>query len=175
MNVEGQDYPELIDPLEHWLKANGVDWDRVVGLPEIVIDEALQTLRVEMFHDDMDGHATIHRPGSTTYTRLHEFPLTAKPDPVFWAAYQYTRPQALRRNELKQLARDLRFPDVSHAQVTVVIPADGDSLMFLTPTIVDTDHAASVVKQMEELLPGVKISVVGGFETVMHKPASRDR
>jgi hypothetical protein len=175
VNVEGDPYPVYIDPMEHWLKANGVDWDRVAGLPEIKIDEQLQTLHVEMFHDDVDGHPTIHRPGGTVYTGLREFPMAVPPDPGWWAAYQHSRPQALRRAELKQLASDLRFPDVEWSQVTVVIPADGDSLMFVTASPIDTEHADSVVKQMEGLLPGVKISVVGGFQTLMHKPAAKPR
>lgn len=173
MRVEGDPYAQFIDPLEHWLKANGVDWDQVTAWPRIEIGQ-LQTLHVEMFHRDSDGDATIHRGGEgRVYTRMHEFPLTVAPDPEFWAAYQHSRPLAVRREELRQLAHDLRFPDVEHSQVTVVIPDPGDTFMVVTAAPIDDTHAADVVRRVEELLPGVKVAVMGGFETVMHQKAPR--
>jgi hypothetical protein len=126
-----------------------------------------------MFLDDVDGHTTIHRPGSWTYTHMVLFELTVAPDSTWWNAYEHNRTLALRRAELQQLARDLRFPDTPHSQVTVVIPEPGDTFMVVTASQIEPDHSAAVVRQLEELLPGVKVAIVGGFETVFHKKAEQ--
>lgn len=171
--MKGDDgYAQYIDPLENWLKANGVDWDRVVACPQIEVDEMLGTFAVELLHADSDGDATIHRPAGC-YTRMELFPLAVPPDPQFWAAYQHSRPGWLRRRELKQLAHDLRFPEVEHSKVTVVIPADGDSLMLFCASHMPNADSSRIVEAMEQLLPGVKVVVVSGFEMLMHKPARR--
>lgn len=161
---------EVRDPLCGWLKANGVDWDRVVAWPEIEFTDT--TLTVEQFYVAADGYPAVH-PGHEghAYTGPVEYPLVTPPDPVFWAAYCHTRPVAKRRDELKSLARELRnhggrpgFPTA-----TVVMLEGGDSLMFVTEQKIETDACSTMVDTLRALLPGVEVAIVGGFDMLMHR------
>jgi hypothetical protein len=170
------DYQEFVDPLEHWLKANGVDWDHVIAWPQIELDRELGVLKVEQFHLDDRGRSTIHRPGSWTYTGLHEYPLAVEPDPAFWAAYSYSRPIAKRYRELEQLGREIRSWGLladDRAPVTMVTTATGDTLMFLAANPIPNADAAKHAEVLKALLPGVQVLIVSGFETVLHKKADR--
>lgn len=161
------------DPLKEWLEANGVDWDRVIAWPQIVMGQ-LGELGVEQFHHDEAGRVTIHRgSGGSVYTRLHYYPLAVRPDPEFWAAYQHSRTIALRREELRQLARDLRGLGGNSAGPVVVVLAEGDSLMFVTSDRPPTDQIEKVTDALKAILPGVQVTTVSGFQTVMHKQADR--
>lgn len=168
MHVEGRDYPEHIDPLKDWLIANGVDWDSTPAWPQVVIGQA-GTLLVEQFHRDSDGHPTIHQGGGgSVYSEMREYTLTVPPDPRFWAAYQHSRPIAKRRAELGALARDLRslgYPD--GRSLVVVIPASGDSLAVFTSEQVDSKQGDRIVRELEWLLPGVCIGLVGGIAGIV--------
>lgn len=160
------------DPLRDLLVANGVDWDRVTGWPELEINGG--NLWVEMIQQDADGCTILHRGGDPgVYLRMEPYPLVEMPDPDFWSAYQHTRVQALRRRELAMLADSLRWGAGPHP--TVVILEQSDALMFVQAAPADTEQVDSVVGQLRALLPGVEVAVVSGFDTLMHRPARKVR
>lgn len=159
---------ELRDPLCGWLKANGVDWDRVVAWPEIEFTDT--TLTVEQFYMAADGYPGVH-PGyeGHAYTGPVEYPLVTPPDPVFWAAYCHTRPIAKRRDELRSFARELRGLGNVPPGATVVMLEGGDSLMFVTPHKIEQSVSRDMVDVMKALLPGVEVLIAGGFDMLMHR------
>jgi hypothetical protein len=78
-----------------------------------------------------------------------------------WETYQRNRDKVATSRALDELGR---------AGATVVHLHGGDQLMFLTSNRdIDRGQFESMSGQLQALFPGVTVTLVTGFDTVMHR------
>lgn len=153
------------DPMVDWLTANGVDLDRIAMFPEIELLPG--RMKIEYIYGLEDEpprtKLLIRKPA----TRMVERP-TPVPMPIeLWEVYQRARQGYLAERALETLGRN---------GATVLSVDGGASLVFVTSgPVVEPDLLGRMVDQLERALPGVRITLMAGTETILHRPPQDPR
>ncbi len=141
-----------------WLESNHIDMDRIPMWPEIELREGQMRIERLTRWDEERENRMLGRP----YTYMSgwldlEHPISEE----LWETYKRNRGLAATSRALRELGR---------AGATVVHLKDSDQLMFLTSQR-DIEHSQfeSMQEQLRALLPGVTVTFVAGFDTVMHR------
>lgn len=155
---------QFAESIRDWLVANGVDWDRTVAWPEIVLHDD-GTFEVEQFYRNKDGlDELLHGFGSGALVTLNRYEYRVPIDPDLWAAYQHTRtglPERLRREALERLLR--------HSPPAINING-GETLVFVVRTPMEADVLKLARDAMLAEVPGVNVVFISGVDAVFAGP-----
>ena len=141
-----------------WLESNHIDMEQIPMWPEIELRDG--QMRIEFMSRWSDDYRNVMLGRPYTYRSSWidlEHPM---PDEL-WETYLRNRSKVAASRALDELGR---------AGATVVHVHGSDQLMFLTSNRdIDKEQFESMSKQLQDLLPGVVVTLVTGFDTVMHR------
>jgi hypothetical protein len=154
------------DPMVDWLTANQVDLRRIPMFPEI---ELLgPEIRIEYIYGLEDDTLTrsklvLHKPA----TRMVRLRLLQEMPPELWEVYQRARADYRAQVALELLGR-------SGATVLAARPGSHIVLVTRAPLTEDDAYLAQASEILAEALPGVKVTIMAGVETILHAAAPRE-
>lgn len=155
----------ISDPMKAWLEANDIDIRRLVSYPKVYVEigaEGVYEIVVEEFLlDDRDKPVMLLR---TIPTRMVRYPMLSSPDEDMMLTYVESQPEAREQYEAERFLRSVL------TNVTVIKPAVGDSLIFVTPHSLTIQQSDEFVHSLKPHLRGVNISVIGGFTHIIEAP-----
>lgn len=153
------------DPMVDWLAANDIDLDRIAMFPEIELLPG--RMRIEFIYgleDELPRTKLLLRKPTT---RMVERPAPVPMSVELWEVYQRERQRYLAEQTLETLGRN---------GATVLSVEGGASLVFVTgEPLREPGLLPQVIEQLEQALPGVRITVMGGTETILHRPPQGPR
>lgn len=153
--------PEIHDPMRLWLESNGIEMDDIPMWPEIQLREGQMRIERTAKWDREREHRMLGRPH--IYMGGWRDLKVPMPDEL-WETYLRNRSKAATAIAMAQLGR---------AGATVVHLQGGDGLIFVTSDRnLEPGEVDSMATQLERLLPQVKVTIIAGVDTVMHRPDS---
>jgi hypothetical protein len=141
-----------------WLEANGLTMEQISMWPEIEIKGDRMRIERMQRYDDQEQHYLLGQP----FTWMSGWMDLKQPMPdELWETYERNRDAALTDRALIRLGG---------AGATVVRLNGSDGLMFITSNR-DIDMATrdDMQTRLREILPGIEVTLVMGFDTVMHR------
>lgn len=150
--------PDVSDPMRLWLESNGIEMDELPMWPEIQLRDGQMRIERTAKWDREYEHRMLGRPH--IYLGGWRDLKVPMPDGL-WETYLRNRGKAATAIAMAQLGR---------AGATVVHLHGGDGLTFVTSDRdLGPEQINSMNIQLEALLPGVKVTIVAGVDTVMHR------
>lgn len=170
-HVEDWDDP-FAESIRDWLVANGVNWDRTCAWPKIEVDDEAGTFRVEQFYRNKTDKLELMRGlAGSLLTTMNTFRHAVRIDPELLAAYQHSRGEVHSDGRVTRQAVE-RF--LLHHPPAIRV-REGSSLVWVIQESLAADELAAVLARLEQILPGVKVSLVSGVHAVFAGPGMRDR
>jgi hypothetical protein len=150
--------PNPVDPMRLWLEANGLTMEQIPLWPEIEIKDGRMRIERMQRWDDHEQHYLLGQP----FTWMSGWIDLKRPMPdELWETYERNRDRALIDRTLTRLGK---------TGATVVRLEGGDGLMFITSDrTADKGVFDDAQTHLRGALPGVEITLVMGFDTVMHR------
>lgn len=170
-HVDDWDSP-FAESIRDWLLANGVNWDHVCAWPTIKvdIDPAGELFQVEMFYRNKSDKLELMRGlGGSLLTTMNTFKHRVRIDPDLLAAYQHSHEKT---HASGTVTRDAVERFLLHHPPAIRVH-EGSSLVWVIQNQLDGEELAAILRQLESILPGVRVSLVSGVHAVFAGPGPR--
>jgi hypothetical protein len=160
------------ESIRDWLIANGVNWDRVCAWPEIEVAEDGESFTVEMFYRNASDKLELMRGlGGSVLTTMRRHRHTVKIDPDLLAAYQFSHRKT---HDSSAVAREAAERFLLHHPPAIRVH-EGSRLVWVVQNQLEGDELAALLRQLEAILPGVRVSLVSGVHAVFAGPGPWER
>lgn len=150
------------DPMVDWLKANGIDLDRIVMWPEIQLLPGRAKIEFVYGLEDEPPRTKLllRKPA----TRMVEVPTPVPMPAELWETYSRARADEMMGRTLEILGK---------AGATVLTARPGSSIVFVCSTGFTGEEGEQFLEaataHLRERLPGVDISIMTGVDTILHR------
>lgn len=170
-HVDDWDDP-FAEGIRDWLVANGVNWDRVCAWPQIEVSDDGESFTVEQFYRNKNDRLELIRGlGDGLLTTLNRYRHSVRIDPDLLAAYQHSYGRTHDSGTVTRAAVE-RF--LLHHPPAIRVH-EGSSLVWVVQEALNGEELAAMLRQLELILPGVRVSLVSGVHAVFAGPGPKGR
>lgn len=162
-------------PFLDWLAANNIDVDNTPMWPILVIDDEAGVIHIEQIWRqppepgaEEDGHRQEWPDGvpvivgNSAGRLMREYPLVTPMSADLASAWELMFEDARRDQALRDFCNAMRGE-----RVGLVMVRSGQRLLLCMPSQIGQDAARAFIGQLNDLLPGIPVSIASGVSAVV--------